>query len=155
MSAIPQGFASRRTALYPEFGNGVYIGNNPGGGTTLPPGGNGGYGGCEAVAVNSGIIIQTDKPTGFLSTISSQPQNVFRITTAFGNSFIQSGGNGTALVFGVPFSGQSPNSMLFYASTGVLNVPIEQVSSLASKVNPTQTINIDKLVSSAKGYGWA
>lgn len=154
MSAIPQGFASRLTPLYPEFGNGVYVGRNPGN-SNLPPGSKG-YGGSDGIAVNSGVIIQTDSSSaGYISTMTSQPQNVLRMTGAFGNAYIQSGGNGSALIFGTPFSGGSPNAMYWYASTGVLNVPIEQVSSLASKVNPSQTINIDKLVSSAKGYGWA
>lgn len=147
MSAIPQGFASWGTALYPEFGNGIYVGRNPGG-SNLPPG-NLPYGGADNVATNSGLTIQTDANTnGFISTMGAQPQNVLRITGANGVGYIQ----GTDIGFAVPYSGNVGVRIL--PSTNTINVNnVNFVSSI--QVISAGRINMQQLVSSIAGYGWA
>ena len=115
MSAIPQGFASWGTPLYPQFGNGIYLGNNPG--SSNPTRAGKPYGGADNITVNSGLTIQTDAnvPGAYISTMSDQPENVMRLTTSFGDSFIQ----GKTIGFALPFSGTAGVTIL--PSTGTLS----------------------------------
>ena len=148
MSAIPQGFASWGTPLYPQFGNGIYLGNNPG--SSNPTRAGKPYGGADNITVNSGLTIQTDAnvPGAYISTMTDQPQNVMRLTTSFGESFIQ----GNNIAFAVPFSGNAGVRIL--PSTNQINVNnIRFVSSL--QVLSAGNINMQQLVSTIGGYGWA
>lgn len=63
-------------------------------------------------ALGNAITIQTD--TGFISSLSTQPKNVLRLTGAFGNSYIQ----GSNINFSVPYSGNPGVQIL--PSTGTL-----------------------------------
>ena len=152
MSAIPQGFASWGTAYYPQFGQGTYIGLNPGS-SNVPKGYSGGYG--DNIATGSGLTIQTDGNAGVaISTMSAQPQNVLRLTGAFGTGFIQ----GTNIAFSVPFSGNAGVRIL--PSTNQINVNnLAFLSSVkvigASGVGIDYNINVNQLGSTIKGYGWA
>ena len=152
MSAIPQGFASWGTAMYPQFGQGTYIGLNPGS-SNVPKGYPGGYG--DNIATGSGLTIQTDGNTGaYMSTMSAQPQNVLRITGAFGTGFIQ----GTNIAFSVPYSGTAGVRIL--PSTNQINVNnLAFVSSMkilsAGGSGIDYNVNLNQLGSSIKGYGWA
>ena len=152
MSAIPQGFASLGTALYPQFGNGVYVGKNPGSSNTIPVGG---YGGANSVATNA-ITLQTD--TGFVSSIAgvpvNNPTNVLRMYGGGGVGFIQA----SNIAFTMPYSGNVGVRIL--PSTNQINV---QQLAFVSTINAIGTggtgvagaINMTELTSSIKGYGWA
>lgn len=153
MSLIPTGNLTTFTPMYPEFGNGIYVGLNPGS-SNLPPGSRG-FGGGDSVATQSGLTIQTDGNTGaFISTMSAQPQNVLRLTGAFGTSYIQ----GTNIAFAVPYSGNAGVRIL--PSTNQINVNnIAFLSSVkvigASGVGIDYNVNVNQLGSSIRGYGWA
>jgi len=149
MALVPGGFATPYTALYPEFGNGVFVGRNPGSSNVAP--GSTGYGGAETNATQ-GVTIQTD--TGFISTIGAQPQNVLRLTGASGVGFIQ----GTNIGFSVPYSANAGVRIL--PSTAQINVNnLAFVSSLkvlgAGGTGIDYNVNLNQLGSSIKGYGWA
>jgi hypothetical protein len=149
MSLVPTGYATPFSALYPQAGQGIYVGATPG--SSNSPGAP--YGGAGDILSESGLMIQTDKNIfAPISSLTAQPQNLFRLTTGFGNTYLQAGG---PIIFTTPFSGGTSNSLTLQPSTGVLSISSELVSSLASKANPSQTINVDKLVSTVLGYGWA
>ena len=155
MSAIPQGYASWGTPLYPQFGNGIYVGNNPGSSNSVPRGNipglgeGGGYGGADWTATNTGIILQTDWYNGgYISSIAQQPNNVFRLTGDGGVGYIE----GSNIAFSMPFSGTAGVRIL--PSTNAINVNnINFVSSI--QVLSAGRINMQQLVSSIAGYGWA
>lgn len=151
MALVPTGFATPYTAVYPELGQGIYVGLLPGS-SNAPPGGNG-YG--NPSATGAGVTIQTNGNTGaFMSTIGAQPQNVLRITGAFGTGYIQ----GTDIVFSVPFSG-SPGIRIL-PSTNQINVTnlafLSSVKVLgAGGTGIDYNLNVNQLGSTIKGYGWA
>jgi hypothetical protein len=107
------------------------------------------------LGVGSGLTIQTDGNTGaYMSTLSLQPQNVLRLTGAFGTGFIQ----GTDIGFAVPFSGNVGVRVL--PSTGQINVNNLAYLSSAKILGPggvglAQNINLQQLGSTIQGYGWA
>jgi hypothetical protein len=151
MALVPGGFVTPYTALYPEFGNGVFIGRNPGS-SNLPPGSTG-YGGGDTAATQ-GVTIQTDANSGvFLSTMSAQPQNVLRLTGQNGVGFIQ----GTNIRFSLPFSAAAGVAIL--PGSGTMNVGnLAFVSTLMTSpngVSPGGAIDMVQLTSSIQGYGWA
>lgn len=148
---VPQGFVSHATAAFPQVGQGTYIGKMPGS-SNSPDYISAGYSGGSVIGANSGVIIQTD--TGFISTLSAQPQNVMRITGAGGVGFIQ----GTNIGFSVPFSGGVGVRIL--PSTNQINVNnISFVSTLgaiaSSGTGLEGTVNMTQLVSTIRGNGWA
>jgi hypothetical protein len=153
MSAIPQGFASWGTACYPQFGQGVYVGRNPGS-SNIPGGQPGGYGGGGSTAT-FGVTIQTDSSTnGFISSMTNTPQNVFRIVGAFGNSYIQ----GENILFGLPYQGGGPLGV--QPGSNQMSIPVlSQLSSLkivnTSNTGIEYSVNANQLGSTIAGYGWA
>lgn len=148
MSAIPQGNASWGTALYVPPTKGIYVGPVPGNvgastiatGTPLGP-----------VADLAGVTIAVG---GAVSTLSSQPQNVLRITGAGGVGFIQ----GSNIAFSMPYSGAAGIRIL--PSTNAINVNNLNFVSTINAIGVGGTgvagaINMTELTSSIKGYGWA
>lgn len=150
MSLVPTGGLNANNSFYPLFGNGVYVGNNPG--TNTPaPGFTRGYGGGDPLAVNSGITIQTD--TGFISTIGATPQNVLRLTGAGGVGYIQS----PNIRFSLPYSGAAGAAILPGSSQmNIANLAfVSTISASPNGVTPGGQINMVQLTSTVKGYGWA
>ena len=154
MSLIPTGNLTPFTALYPQFGDGTYIGLVPG--SSNVPLGYKGYGGAANIATGSGLTIQTDANTGvYMSSIQDQPQNVLRITGAFGTGFIQ----GTDIAFATPFSGAAGVRIL--PSTNQINARVMNFASSIGVLNAqtgvglAYNINWNQLGSTIKGYNWA
>ena len=98
------------------------------------------------------LTIQAD--TGFISSLTTQPQNVLRLTGAFGTSYIQ----GSNIAFAMPYSGNAGVRIL--PSTNQINVNnLVYVSTIApignGGVGTAGQINMTQLASTIKGYGWA
>jgi hypothetical protein len=148
MSLVPGGFATPYTGLYPEFGNGVFVGRNPGSSNVTP--GSAGYGGAEAAATQ-GVTIQTD--AGFISTIGAQPQNVLRLTGAAGAGYIQS----PNIRFSLPYSGAAGAAILPGSSQmNIANLAfVSTMMTSPNGVTPGGRINMVQLTSTIAGYGWA
>ena len=98
-----------KNVVSPQIGQGIYIGNYYPGSTskvissvnTMMP------------SLGAEIVIQNDNNP--ISTLSAQPQNVLRLTGAFGANYIQ----GSNIVFSVPYSGA--NHVSIQPSTGTIN----------------------------------
>lgn len=143
---VPQGFVSAGTPAGPQMGQGVYLGNIPGSSNTFPYRTNG-YSGGEADAVRFGVTIQTD--TGFISSFTNQPNNVFRMITAGGVGYIQ----GENIRFSAPYSGVAGAAIL--PKEGVMNIANLNFVSTVSAGPGTGTVNMIELISTIKGNNWA
>ena len=145
MSAIPHGFASRRTSLYVPPTKGIYVGAVPGNSAITTVGTP-----LGAVADGAGLTIGL----GAVSTLISQPNNVMRLTGQSGIGYIQ----GSNIAFTMPYSGNLGIRIL--PSTNQINVNnlnfVSTISPLNSNgVGSAGAINMTQLASSIRGYGWA
>ena len=155
MPVIPTASASRTQAFYPQAGQGTYIGKVPGSSNYFPYAGKG-YSAATAQVSDAGLTIQTDGNVAgsYISTLGAAPQNVMRLTGAFGTGFIQ----GSNIAFAMPYSGNA--SVRILPSTNQINVNnIQYVSTIApigtGGVGLAGQINMTQLASTIKGNGWA
>jgi len=143
------GLQPAKNQVYPQLGQGLYIGGfMPGTNTPISTITGTSFNGLPT---DGSLIIGTG---GFVSTLTEQPQNVLRLTGAFGTSFIQ----GSNIAFAMPFSGTAGVRIL--PSTNQINVNnIQFVSTIApigtGGVGLAGQINMTQLASSIRGYGWA
>ena len=150
MASVPLGFVSEFTSASVPQGKGLYCGPPPGSAlsTLVVPATGTPYGG---VADGAGLTIWSG---GTVSTLTAQPQNVLRLTGAFGTQYIQ----GSNIAFSLPFSGNAGVRIL--PSTNQINVNNIVFVSTINALGPSGTgssgaINMIQLTSTIKGYGWA
>ena len=150
MACVPQGFITENTSGFVPQGKGLYCGPPPGSAlsTLVVPATGTPYGG---LADGAGLTIWSG---GTVSTLSAQPQNVLRLTGAFGTQFIQ----GSNIAFSLPYSGNAGVRIL--PSTNQINVNNIVFVSTINSLGPGGTglsgpVNMIQLTSTIKGYGWA